>query len=212
MSDTGRPDRLCGAFRVELRAEAIGLAGRGWPVLPGTCVTAQQDGETTGEWTRPVPVESDWQNRGSANPDTVAAVWSGSPYSLLVATGTMVDAIEVGDELGRRAARLLRVVGRPAPIVAMPDGRWLFLTRTANRIPVELTGDEDVQWHGRGSWIPLPPTPFGHGVVHWRVKPEVWGWRLPSPEIVHDVLLGAVENEPSSAVQRLVNAGASSAA
>lgn len=204
MSDTGWPDRLRGAFRVELRAEAIGLAGRGWPVLPGTRVPEQQD---SGEWTRPVPVESDWQNRGSANPDTVAAFWADAPYSLLVATGTLVDGIEVGDGLGRRAARLLRVVGRPAPIVAMPDGRWIFLTRTSNRIPGELADHEDVQWHGSGSWIPLPPTPLGHGVVHWRVKPEVWGWRLPSPEVVHDVLLGAVENEPSDSVGRLTVAG-----
>lgn len=211
MVQTGWPDRLRGAFRVELRAEAIGLAGRGWPVIPGTCVAAEQGADSAEGWTRPVPVEQDWQECGSANPDEIAATWAGYPYSLLVATGTVLDAIEVDDELGRRAARLLRVIGQPAPIVAMPDGRWLFLTRTARRIPADLAANDDVQWHGVGSFVSLPPTPFSHGVVHWRVKPTAWGWRLPSPDVVHDVLVGALYNEPSSEVQRLVAAGQSAA-
>ena len=35
MLDANWPDSWRGAFRIELRAEAIGLAWRGWPVLPG---------------------------------------------------------------------------------------------------------------------------------------------------------------------------------
>ncbi|MFD1051801.1 hypothetical protein ACFQ1S_42715, partial [Kibdelosporangium lantanae] len=36
MFQTDWSDSWRGAFRIELRAEAVGLAWRGWPVLPGT--------------------------------------------------------------------------------------------------------------------------------------------------------------------------------
>lgn len=211
MLETAWPDRLRGAFRVELRAEAIGLAGRGWPVLPGTCVAGGQEDDSAEGWTRPAPVQQDWRERGRPNPDEVAATWAEYPYSLLVATGSVLDAVEVGDEFGRRAARLLRVIGQPTPIVAMPDSRWLFLTKVATGLPAALAENDDVRWHGDGSWIPLPPTPFTHGVVHWRVKPTAWGWRLPAAEVVHDVLVGALEHGSTSTVQPLVAAGSSAA-
>lgn len=199
MLDTEWSDSWRGAFRIELRAEAIGLAGRGWPVLPGTYPGAT-DQEPEADWTRPVPAHDNWEQRIGAHPRQIAAWWTGRPYSLLVATGTMVDAIEVDDRLGHRAASLLRMTGHPAPIVAQPDGRWLFLTTSASAIPAELADQPDIRWHGEGSWVPLPPTPFGHGVVHWRVKPEIWGWRLPQASAVHDVLVRALRGEQSAGV------------
>lgn len=194
MSETRWPNRTCGAFRVELRAEAIGLAGRGWPVVPGTCVTDERVGDAAEQWLRPVPVERDWRDRASANPEEVAAKWAEGPYRLLVSTGTVLDALEVDAEAGKRAARLLRLIGRPAPIVALPDGNWLFLTRIAKEMSADLTACEAITWHSVGSWIPLPPTPFANGTVHWRVKPTAWGWRLPSPELIHDVLTSVLYN------------------
>ncbi|MFJ8813555.1 bifunctional DNA primase/polymerase [Amycolatopsis thermoflava] len=208
MLDTDWSDSWRGAFRIELRAEAIGLAWHGWPVLPGT-FPAQVDAE--GSWTGPVPVHEDWADRLGAHPNEVAGWWTGQPYSLLVATGTVLDAVEVPDELGKRAARLLRATGHPAPIVATPDGRWLFLTTVADRIPEELATDGEVRWHGQGSWIPLPPTPFQHGVVHWRVKPDVWSWRLPSADAVHSVLARALDQQGSDRTA-LVGAGQFAAA
>ncbi|EID54727.1 bifunctional DNA primase/polymerase [Saccharomonospora xinjiangensis] len=199
MLDTVWPDSWRAAFRIELRAEAIGLAWRGWPVIPGTYPDAEPGAaaqSATSMWTRPTPAHDDWESRIGAHPQQVAAWWTGRPYSLLVATGTLVDAIEVDDQLGRRAAVLLRATGQPAPIVALPNGRWLFLTVSANGVPRTLSDAEGIEWHGEGSWVPLPPTPFRHGVVHWRVKPEVWGWKLPSAEVVHDVLVRALEGEP----------------
>ncbi|EHR63524.1 bifunctional DNA primase/polymerase [Saccharomonospora cyanea] len=198
MLDTEWPDSWRAAFRIELRAEAIGLAWRGWPVIPGTYPDADPTGasNTTPMWTRPTPAHSDWKRRIGAHPQQVAAWWTGRPYSLLVATGTLVDALEVDDRTGRRAAVLLRATGQPAPIVAMPNGRWLFLTAAADRLPRVLSEAESVEWHGEDSWVPLPPTPFHHGVVHWRVKPDVWGWKLPRPEVVHDVLVRALREEP----------------
>ncbi|NIH78114.1 bifunctional DNA primase/polymerase [Amycolatopsis viridis] len=190
MLDTDWSDSWRGAFRIELRAEAIGLAWHGWPVLPGTFPAHAEAG---GSWTGPVPVHQDWADRLDAHPNEVATWWNGRPYSLLVATGTVLDAVEVPDELGKRAARLLRATGHPAPIVATPNGRWLFLTTVADRLPQELAAEGTVRWHGQGSWIPLPPTPFQHGVVHWRVKPDVWGWRLPTADAVHSVLARALD-------------------
>ncbi|MFF5991085.1 bifunctional DNA primase/polymerase [Prauserella flavalba] len=213
MLDTEWPDSWRGAFRIELRAEAIGLAWRGWPVLPGTYPGAGDDTESGSAWTRPVPVHEDWHQRIGAHPQQVAAWFTGRPHSLLVATGTMIDAIEVDDQLGRRAATLLRATGHPAPIVAMPNGRWLFLTTSTDRVPSVLATNENVRWHGEGSYVPLPPTPFEHGVVHWRVKPEIWGWRLPAAGAVHEVLVRALLGEAADHVtaQPVFVAGSSAA-
>ncbi|GAB3006153.1 bifunctional DNA primase/polymerase [Amycolatopsis acidiphila] len=194
MLDTDWSDSWRGAFRIELRAEAIGLAWHGWPVLPGTSPAADSGDEA---WSGPVPVHHDWADRLGAHPNEVAEWWNGHPYSLLVATGKVVDAVEVDVELGKRAARLLRATGHPAPIVATPDGRWLFLTTVADTLPERLATSGEVRWHGVGSWVPLPPTPFQHGVVHWRVKPDVWGWRLPEADAVHAVLARALDQADS---------------
>ncbi|HWD07272.1 MAG TPA: bifunctional DNA primase/polymerase [Amycolatopsis sp.] len=197
MLDANWPDSWRSAFRIELRAEAIGLAWRGWPVLPGaTPASISADDDLT--WRRPVPVREDWRELIGTHAHEVATWFSDRTHSLLVATGTVVDAVEVNDELGKRAARLLRSLGHPAPIVAMPNGRWLFLTAPAERLPLELARQASVQWHGAGSYIPLPPSPFQHGVVHWRVKPEVCGWHLPDPAEVHDVLVRALDDHHAS--------------
>jgi hypothetical protein len=115
---------------------------------------------------------------------------------LLVATGIVLDAIEVGVGLGRLAAAALRTAGVPVPIVATPDGRWMFVTRTGRRIPAELAEvGAEVIHHGEGRFIPLPPSPYRHGVVHWRVKPRPGGLYLPEPEIVAEALREAVRTK-----------------
>ncbi|GAA5164897.1 MULTISPECIES: bifunctional DNA primase/polymerase [Amycolatopsis] len=203
MLDTDWSDSWRDAFRIELRAEAIGLAWHGWPVLPGT-VPANEAGAEA--WSGPVPVHHDWADRLGAHPGEVAQWWSGNPYSLLVGTGLVLDAVEVDVELGKRAARLLRATGHPAPIVATPDGRWLFLTTVAGNLPEQLATSGEVRWHGEGSWIPLPPTPFQHGVVHWRVRPDVWSWRLPEADVVHSVLIRALDQSAAADRAQLVAA------
>lgn len=207
MLDTDWSDGWRSAFRIELRAEAIGLACHGWPVLPGTFPATPDGGQTT--WAGPEPVHADWAERFGVHPAEVAEWWT-KPYSLLVATGKVLDAVEVDIELGKRAAGLLRATGHPAPIVATPDGRWLFLTTVADQLPERLATSGEVRWHGDGSFVPLPPTPYHHGVVHWRVKPDVWGWRLPAAEAVHSVLTRALDQAESREVrsQRLVAASA----
>ena len=201
------------AFRIELRAEAIGLASRGWQVLPGTYPTASddQDDVSTGG-VGPVPVHADWSERIGASAEQVAAWWSGEPRSLLAATGSVLDAVEVDDELGRRTATVLREHGGPAPIVATPSGRWMFLVQSGHPL-AELAGRSDVTVHAAESWIPLPPSPFGHGIAHWRVKPEVCGWRLPAARIVQDAILRALGKSavPAETRQNFALAGAEAA-
>jgi hypothetical protein len=208
MLDATWPVGWRNAFRIELRAEAIGLAWRGWPVMPGTYPAPVRGEGDELTWRRPVPAQENWRELVGTGPQEVANWFVGRPQSLLVATGTVLNAVEVDDELGRRAARLLRATGHPAPIVALPSGRWLFLTTVADEFPAQLSSDASIQWHGADSWIPLPPTPFQHGVVHWRVKPEVWGWQLPEACAVHDVLVRALVGEQSSAARRLVESSA----
>jgi hypothetical protein len=193
MLATERSDSWRRAFRVELRAEAIGLAFRGWPVLPGTYPTAAGWAGRDGvEDIGPVPVHRDWKERIGTKSERVATWWTGNPYSLLLATGTVYDAIEVDDDLGRRAAGVLRSVGLPVPIIATPERRWFFLTQSGQPLHRDLAADPSITLHAEGGWIALPPSPFLHGVVHWRVKPEVCGWEIPTSHTVQDALLDAL--------------------
>ncbi|MGH3761303.1 bifunctional DNA primase/polymerase [Actinophytocola sp.] len=181
------------AFRVELRAQAIGLAWRGWPVLPGTYPAGPHwAGREGNENTGPRPVHADWQSRIGTKPEQVATWWTGRPYSLLLATGVQLDAIEVPGRLGRGAARVLRSVGVPVPIMATPDDRWTFLVNAGHKLERPLAEEGDVVLHAEGSYVPLPPTPLQHGVVHWRVRPEVCGWQMPDSSAVQDALIDAV--------------------
>lgn len=198
-------DSWRGAFRIELRAQAIGLAWRGWPVLPGTYPAGTSwAGNGTPRLDGPSPVRDDWAGHLDASPEQVAEWWNGSAYNLLVATGTVLDAIEVGDDLGRRTAAVLRSDGLPVPIAATPAGRWLFLVKSGQPTCPELL-DCGAITHGAGSWIPLPPSAFPHGIVHWRVRPEVCGWELPAAEVVQDAMLRA-KSGALLAGQRLVGA------
>jgi hypothetical protein len=188
------------AFRVELRAQAIGFAWRRWPVLPGTYPAgAHWAGRDGVQDAGPVPVQQDWQERIGTPADQVATWWTGKPYSLLLATGFTVDAIEVGSGLGTAAARVLRSIGMPVPIIGTPAGRWLFLTKSGQRVAESFAGHDDIVVHGAGSWVPLPPTQFQHGVVHWRVRPEVCGWEIPQTHIVKDAMLDAIATRSAGA-------------
>jgi hypothetical protein len=193
MLDMDWSDSWRRAFRVELRAQAIGLAWRGWPVLPGTYPAGSQwAGRDTHENTGPRPVHTDWQDRIGTEPEQVATWWTGQPYSLLLATGVQLDAIEVPGHLGRGAARVLRGIGVPVPIMATPDDRWTFLVNAGHELVRPLAEHDDVVLHAKGSYVPLPPTPLQHGVVHWRVRPEVCGWQMPASSTVQDALVDAL--------------------
>lgn len=190
--------------RIELRVRAIELAERGWPIVPGTF---WQDGQWVGDPDSPVrdhlsdgptPIHRSWDSTGPAA--GVADWWADRPYSLLVTTGTTVDAIEVDAVLGRRAAIQLRGTGFPVPILATTRGKWHFLVSGTSALREDLVESAsehgaEIHRHGYGNWVVLPPTAFPHGVVHWRVKPEVCSWELPTPEFVQDALHAALERD-----------------
>ncbi|CCH27657.1 bifunctional DNA primase/polymerase [Actinosynnema sp. NPDC047251] len=186
-------DSWRGAFRIELRAEAVNLAWHGWPVLPGTYPAGigQWAGRESVEHDGPAPVHHDWQERIGTKAEQVATWWAGHSYSILLATGHGVDAIEVGADLGRRAAVALRAAGVPVPITATPSGRWMFLVATGQPLRADWVADHDVHHYGQGEYVPLPPTPVQHGVVHWRVKPQICAWQLPRTGVVQDALTEA---------------------
>jgi Bifunctional DNA primase/polymerase, N-terminal len=189
------------AFRTELRAEAIGLAYHGWPVVPGTYPDGLEwVGRTAAPQHGPVPLHDNWMELASAGPGKVAALWSGRPFSLLLATGLLFDVIDMAADIGRRTAAELRNIGLPAPIAATPAGRWLFPVVAGEPLCTELAEHPDVVLRGHGSWVALPPSPFVHGVVHWRVKPDVSGWQVPrSLEIQRAVVDALSVQQPTGA-------------
>ena len=181
------------AFRTELRAEAIGLAYHGWPVVPGTYPEGSAwVGRTAAVQHGPAPLHDDWIELASSGPDKVAALWSGLPFSLLLATGLVYDVLDLSAALGRCTAAELRNVGFPAPIAATPAGRWLFPVIAGEPLCADLANHPEVVLHGLGSWVPLPPSPFVNGVVHWRVKPDVSGWHVPRSTDVQQAVLDAL--------------------
>ncbi|MCA1565861.1 MAG: DNA primase [Acidobacteria bacterium] len=182
------------AFRTELRAEAIGFACHGWPVVPGTYPSgANWVGRDTDRpqvgLRGPVPVHPDFAEKAGQGPDAVARLWAGHPFSVLLATGLGVDALELPTDIGRGTAIGLRVAGLPVPIAATPAGRWIFPVLGGGRLHRDLAEHPDVVLHTRDSWVPLPPSPCLPGMVHWRVKPGVCGWNLPRlPDVTESVL------------------------
>jgi hypothetical protein len=184
------------AFRTELRADAIGLAWHGWPVVPGTYPEgALWVGRPGTPQDGPIPLHDDWLELVGTAPKEVASLWTGRPYSLLLATGFMLDVLDVPADLGRRTATELRAIGLVAPIAATPTGRWLFPVVSGDPLCAELNDHSEVVLHGRGSWVPLPPSPFVHGVVHWRVKPDVAGWDVPRSSDVQQAVVDALHNK-----------------
>src|SRR3954465_14227636 len=112
MLDANWPDSWRGAFRIELRAEAIGLAWRGWPVLPGVNPAPLTGGDDL-TWRRPAPASDNWREPIGTPPHAVATWLSARTPRPPLAPGPVLDAIEVDDELGKRACRLLRPLGHP---------------------------------------------------------------------------------------------------
>src|SRR5699024_11329815 len=112
----------------------------GWPVVSGSRGDDPPPDDGVQQWARAAPVQQYWREQASANPNKVAAMWAEHPYSLLVSTGTVLDALEVGAERGKRAASLRRRISRPVPIIALPRAQWWLLTRVADRISAALAG------------------------------------------------------------------------
>jgi hypothetical protein len=194
-------DSYRAVYRAELRSSAFELADHGWPVFPGTYWQTDrwigQDGESS---VGLAPIDADGPARAARAAGELDERWVDRPFSVLLATGLMVDAIEVSALVGRRVCAMLRENDLVVPVAATPTGRWWFAVRAGEALRPELASRADVQLHSRGSWVAAPPSEGPQGVVHWRVPPPACGWNLPDPCGLQVALLDVLGHRPSLAV------------
>lgn len=189
----------------EIRAAAIEFASHGWPILPGTYEVGEH-----GSWLgkpRAVglePVADLWQLATTTSPETALDWWTRRPYSVLLACGAGVDAVEVPAAHGRRA---LMQVSQPdrGPVAATPFGSWLFFVRSdGDPLHVELAANARAKLHSRGAWLPLPPTGREGVAYRWKVSPAAVGWVLPASTDVQRVLISSLSRTASVMRPRLL--------
>jgi hypothetical protein len=172
-----------------LRRAALRYAGHGWPVVPGAVRSGGRYRCGSGCPTVGChPDWPEWEPTATTDPDWVEALWALRPRAVLLATGHAFDVLEVPAFLG---ATVARGPGR-GPVAVTGAGRWMFLVRPAGALRRELAERADVVLHGRGSWIPAPPTQTAEGRVRWLVDPEEVHWRLPDPGVLQARLVRAL--------------------
>jgi len=129
---------------------------------------------------------------------TVAARWGRWPYAILLPTGYVADVIELRGSAARTVRAVLAEYEVLGPVAVVPDGRTLLFTSPAGplgkNLVAELTAAGAV-CHGRGSWVPLPPSRLAAGLVEWLEPPGAIRWRVPPPEMVADALRLAERRE-----------------
>jgi hypothetical protein len=168
--------------RMRLQRAALRLAARGWPVTPGACLRADRFdcGRAGCPTTTCHPALDGWEQAASHDRARVSGWWRYAPHSVLLATGVTFDVIEVPAQLGRLAITSAGWQGSlRGPVAMLPTGRWMLLTAPGRLLLPELAGRPGVVRHGRGSWVPAPPTRLVEGPVRWKISPADVGWRLP---------------------------------
>jgi bifunctional DNA primase/polymerase-like protein len=158
------------------------MASHGWPVTPGACLrTSRFDCGRPGCPTASChPALDSWEQAASHDRVRVTDWWRYAPHSVLLATGLTFDVLEIPARLGRLAVTSPRWRDRlRGPVATLPPGRWMVVVAPGQPLLPELAGRLDVVRHGRGSWIPAPPTRLVEGAVQWRVSPANVDWRLP---------------------------------
>lgn len=174
------------------RRLAMRYAEAGWPVVPGAwwdrsryrCggVECSVSGlHVAGHTGLPSPGSAgSVPAAADALPVEVVARWSERPHTLLVATGSVVDALEL-PALATGAVEHGGALG--VPVARLPTGRWLLFAATAEG-GMDSWAPTDPQWkglllHGQQSLVPLPPSLLLHGRVRWRSRPDLSPDRLP---------------------------------
>jgi hypothetical protein len=105
-------------------------------------------------------------------------VVGGCDTGLLMATGTVLDVLEVPAPVGQRVCAHLRAAGHAYPVAATPTGTWWFPVTPGAVLPRALRSHAVLRTDGDAVLAPPSETPDGH--VHWRVAPVLSGYR-PSP-------------------------------
>jgi hypothetical protein len=159
--------------RVRLERAALGYVRHGWPVMPGAQLVGSRF--SCGPGCRTVACHPIAPVAVTRDPAAVRAWWRHGAWSVLLATGSAFDAVDLPAGLGTR----LLGAAPPGPVLATPDGRWLFLVRSGDPLRPELAAHADIVLHAAGSWVAAPPTPFVAGRKRWVVAPRQVGWRLP---------------------------------
>ncbi|SDZ04614.1 Bifunctional DNA primase/polymerase, N-terminal [Micromonospora pattaloongensis] len=193
--------------RARLRNRALRYADHGWEVTPGACLSRGRF--VCGRPGCPTigchPALERWEQAATRDPRQVAAWWQRHPHAVLLATGRAFDVLDVPTHLGLwvlGAARLhARIAGSDrgrvrGPVAVTPTGRWMFLVRPGDPLRPELADSLDVVRHGRGSWVPAPPTVLPEGPVRWVVAPEETRWQLPASYAVQDMVVDARTTSP----------------
>lgn len=191
--------------RVRLRRTAQRLAAAGWPVTPGACLRADRFdcGRPGCPTTSCHPALEDWEHAASRDPVRIADWWRYAPHSVLLPTGYACDVLEVSAAVGARLARSPEWTGATrGPTAALPTGRWLLLVRPGTALLPTLASRLEIVCHGRGSWVPAPPTPLREGSTRWRVSPGEVDWRLPASAPVQEALAAVLAPELPREPQR----------
>jgi Bifunctional DNA primase/polymerase, N-terminal len=174
--------------RLRLRRAATAYAQHGWPVVAGACVLG--DRFTCGLGCQTVechPAVSPWEEHATTDVSAIAETWQIKPLSVLLATGTAFDVLEVPADVASLAAPGTAARG---PVACTPSDRWMFLVRAGGRLSSELATGHRAVLHTDRSWIPAPPlrAPSG-GRVRWAVTPRAAGWRVPSLDEVQEAIV-----------------------
>ena len=189
--------------RVRLRQAALRYAAHGWMVTPGARLAGHRF--TCGRPGCPImtchPALESWADTADTDPERIAAWWRHHPYAVLLATGWRFDAIEVPRALGLRVLGTSRLhtgalgaerADACGPVAVTAAGRWMFLVRPGAPLRPELAQRLDIVRHGRGSWIPAPPSRMPEGPVRWAVAPDRTQWGLPEADTVQTLLVDAL--------------------
>ena len=121
----------------------------------------------------------------------MAARWVCSPYTVLLATGYAADVVELdrghggwgpGGARGVRRARAGR--GGPGRARAPVHPR----RHPADAGLIAEVGETGAPHHGRGPWVPLPPSRVAAGLVAWAEPPATSDWGLLPLHVVADAV------------------------
>jgi len=172
---------------MRMRRAATRYAEHGWPVIPGAVLIG--DRYLCGPVCPTVgchPAIDQWEQRASHDPTEVGQWWTDQPHSVLLTTGYAFDVIEIPGRIGA----LAMADAPPGPVATTPTGTWMFLVSPGQTLRPELASRLDVVLHGRGSWIPVPPTRTPGDQVLWRLTPDETRWRVPDSYAVQRALIG----------------------
>ncbi len=187
----------------QIRTTAVELTRHDWPVLPGTYQLAVH-----GAWLGKSssvglePAANLWPLGTTTDPEVAMDWWTRRPYSLLLACGTRVNAVEVPAEHGQRALVRFQRAER-GPVAATPFSSLLFFVRRDDEpLWQDLAAHAHAQVHASGAWLPLPPTTREGVPYHWLVAPSSVGWTLPASADVQRALTEALGSPVGNAAPR----------